>query len=51
MNKIKQWIIQEYTNEFNKNLITPYTKTKMREIIKECNTILPTILKGDNDES
>lgn len=50
MNKIKQWIIQEYTNEFNKNLITPYTKNKIREIVKECNTILPTILKGDNNE-
>ena len=51
MNKIKQWIIQEYTNDFNKNLITPYTKNKIREIVKECNTILPTILKGDNNET
>ena len=45
---VKEWVIQEYTNDFNKNLINPYSKDYIRCIISECNKILPTKLKGEN---
>lgn len=44
---VKEWVLQEYTNEFNKDLISPYSKEYILEIVEECNKILPTRLKGE----
>jgi pyruvate formate lyase activating enzyme len=44
---VKEWILQEYTNDFNKGLISPYSKECISQIIKVCNKILPTRLKGE----
>lgn len=44
---IREWVLQEYTNEFNKNLINPYNKEYIQMIVQECNKIIPTKLKGE----
>jgi pyruvate formate lyase activating enzyme len=44
---VSEWVLQEYTNEFNKELIPPYDKDYILQIVRECNKILPTRLKGE----
>lgn len=44
----KEWVLQQYTNEFNKQLINPYSKEEILKILEKCNKIIPTKLKGDS---
>ena len=46
---VTEWVVQEYINNFNKELIPPYEKKYITEIIKECNKIIPTKLKGETN--
>lgn len=45
---VKQLVLQEYTNEFDKSLIDPFDKSYIQSIIDQCNKIIPTKLKGEN---
>lgn len=44
---VKEWILQEYTNDFNNKLVKPYNKDYIKLIIDDCNKIIPTRLKGE----
>lgn len=43
---IKEYVLQEYSNEFDKSLIEPFRKSYILEIVGKCNKIINTKLKG-----
>lgn len=42
----RKYVLQEYMNDFDKTLPHPYSKDYILKIVKECNKIIPTELKG-----
>ena len=44
---IKEYVLQEYTNQLNNKLCSPYSKDEIQDILKLCNEYIPTVLKGE----
>lgn len=41
-----KYVLQQYDNTFGDNNVKPYSITYLRDVQKQCNKIIPTILKG-----